>query len=179
MDTFNILKDATKEARQAFINRYIEIEKARLNNMIKKLEENGWDLKLVAPYPSSLISSSVSYRFAVEIRNNYTQYFKAVQCSRKISDPEIVILRDDAFDRVISHATKNATESFDAYLYKLAGKIGEPVSSAVLNGNLWQHSFLKVTLLSGEAQTWKTQMILNSSVYGKLFNQFPTRLIKA
>lgn len=74
---------------------------------------------------------------------------------------------------------------FDTYSIKLAGKIALPVESATITGKLWNYSFLVARIESGfwngserqPFQRWKTQMILNTSVLGKLFNQWPTRRV--
>ena len=177
-ETINKLNIATKEARISFINKNVEIEQNNLKNMIKTLEKNNWDLDKIAPYPKSSAISPSNYRFAISIRRHYEQYFQSTQGSRRISEPNIVALKQNAFDKVISEATKKSNASFDSYINKLSIKINSPVKSANLEGNLWQHSFLKVILEDNTIQIWKTQMIINSSVYGKLFNQFPTRLMK-
>ena len=66
--------------------------------------------------------------------------------------------------------------SFDAYVEKLISKIGD-CDSAELTGHLWTHSVLTIVKGSNTEQ-WKTQMIINVSCLGKLFNQFPTRKMK-
>lgn len=83
-------------------------------------------------------------------------------------------IKDNAEAIMESHAEREAQSAFDAYLIKLAGKVGKPIASATLTGNLWNHSILGITTTDGEAQTWKTQCILNTSVLGNLYNQWPT-----
>jgi adenosyl cobinamide kinase/adenosyl cobinamide phosphate guanylyltransferase len=62
-----------------------------------------------------------------------------------------------------------------SYAQQLAGKIGKEAVRAVTNGNIWDYAYLTVTCADGEVQSWRTNCILNCSVYGKLFNQWPTR----
>jgi hypothetical protein len=79
-----------------------------------------------------------------------------------------------------AEAEQITNHDFDAYAAKLAGKIGLPITSAELTGQLWNYSFLQVEVEEGGekgSQVWKTQMILNVSYLGKLFNQWPTRLV--
>jgi hypothetical protein len=69
---------------------------------------------------------------------------------------------------------------FTSYASKLAGKIAKPITEATVEGQLWSHSFLRVSFKEDGVkceQVWKTQMILNVSCLGKLFNQWPTRLV--
>lgn len=70
-----------------------------------------------------------------------------------------------------------ASGSYDAYVHKMIEKIGKPVSGASVRGNPWSGSTLDVTCTDGETQVWSTKMIINVSVLGKLFNQFPSRRI--
>ncbi len=70
----------------------------------------------------------------------------------------------------------NAYAAFDGYMAKLAIKITEKIESAELVGSLWNGSNLRVRTAAGE-QVWHTHCIINRSVYGKLFNQWPTRRI--
>ena len=62
------------------------------------------------------------------------------------------------------------------YVAKLTEKVGA-CDAAAVTGELWQESLLVVR--KGETvERWKTQQILNFSVYGKAFNQWPTRKVK-
>lgn len=79
----------------------------------------------------------------------------------------------------IQAAQDNAAAQYDMFVAKLNSKIG-PVVLATLEGNhVWSHSFLTVETAAGELQIWKTQTIINVSKLGTVFNQFPTRKVKA
>ncbi len=67
-----------------------------------------------------------------------------------------------------------AQAEVDTFVVKLAGKIGKPVTSGVVVGDLWHSSKLTVQTAHGE-QVWFTHCIINTSVNGKAFNQWPTR----
>lgn len=84
------------------------------------------------------------------------------------------VWRDDADDAVVKEANRRAASSFDSYVVKLIQKIGKKVSTAVLTGNLWNDSVLTVRCSDGEEQKWNTRVIVNVSIRGKLFNQWPT-----
>lgn len=69
--------------------------------------------------------------------------------------------------------------SYDKFVEKLIHKIGAGVVSASVEGNhVWSHSILTVTKADGSVERWKTQTILNFSVHGTPFNQWPTRKVK-
>lgn len=173
METKNILVNATLDARKSFIDKNVKYAIENLNQMIKELETNEWNLDKVAPHPSSRTDNKWSYRQKQAMRSEYYKYFTSVNNS-----PTIVQLKTDAMEKTTKEAEENAALSFDKYIAKLTGKINNEITDAKLNGNLWNHSILSVTLKNGEIQNWKTQMIINRSAYNKLFNQFPTRLIK-
>ena len=177
--TFNILTDVTKDVRKSFIAKSVEYAKANLNQMVEQLRANDWDLDKVAPRPSTRTDNQWAYREKSATRNYHYRFFKSVESvGMNINAPTIVKLKFDAVERMAREAEDSAAQSFDKYIHKLAGKIGDAVTKATLDGNLWSHSILTVTLKDGAVQKWKTMMIINRSIYGKLFNQFPTKLIK-
>jgi hypothetical protein len=93
--------------------------------------------------------------------------------------PEFADMSAEKGEKFVQEARENAAFQYEAYVAKLNKKIG-PAKSASLTGNhVWGYSFLTVVTESGETQIWKTQMIVNVSKLGKLFNQFPTRKVKA
>ena len=90
-------------------------------------------------------------------------------------------VRDDHMEAAfIQQAQKDAESAFDAYAAKMVSKIGDDVADAKLEckGNAWVRSTLVVTRKDGSIERWNTTMIVNFSVHGKAFNQFPTRKAK-
>jgi hypothetical protein len=90
-------------------------------------------------------------------------------------------VRDDHMEMAfIRQAQKDAESSFDAYAAKMVSKVGDDVVDAKLEckGNAWVRSTLVVTRKDGSIERWNTTMIVNFSVHGKAFNQFPTRKAK-
>ncbi|MGV0954567.1 MAG: hypothetical protein ACOYBR_09670 [Fluviibacter sp.] len=83
----------------------------------------------------------------------------------------------EAADRMIERAGEAASADFDAYVAKLIHKAGAGVVAAnmVCESGLWSWSILDVTMADGSVVRWKTQRIVNTSVHGRLFNQYPTR----
>lgn len=82
----------------------------------------------------------------------------------------------EKYGRWLDGYRRAAEAEVDSYVIKLAGKIGKPVVSGSVNGDLWQGSTLTVAIAgSTESQRWTTKCIINQSCLGKLFNQWPTR----
>jgi hypothetical protein len=65
------------------------------------------------------------------------------------------------------------------YASKLTAKVGEASNASLtVSSDVWGLSVLTVTKPDGSIKRWRTQVIVNCSVLGKNFNQFPTRLLK-
>ena len=118
---------------------------------------NAGGLDNIAPEPSRKTMNRYEYVYALNRRNWYGY-----------------ILKTSRQDHVAS-AAKQAEMSFDSWVAKMVQKIGEVTVSAAMAGSPWTGAKLTVTTKSGEKQVWTTQMIVNQSKYGKLFNQFPSR----
>lgn len=87
-------------------------------------------------------------------------------------------ITDASIDAFVEKVRKQASDNHDAFVAKLTSKIGAPVLSASLFGDhVWDFSNLTVETAEGR-QIWRTQMIVNCSVLGKLFNQWPSRQVK-
>jgi hypothetical protein len=152
-----------------------------VDSIEKKLKENDWDLQKVAPSPRTLYDRKAymeSRRFRQTIGMFTTLDRSRNRISRSMSDPEYVILDKGKVGRYLDHMEKEAEESFNSYIAKLAGKIGQEIKSAEVQGNLWQGSTLRIVTLTDETQIWNTKIIINRSKLGLLFNQYPTRRAK-
>lgn len=140
------------------------------------LRANGFDLDKAAPRPAYNES-----RAATERKNGRRALFNALTTTRarvKLDDPCLADMCPDAAARFIAQAEAEAADQYDAFTVKLASKVGD-VETATLQGNhVWGYSILTTTDAAGKVAHWKTQQIVNVSVYGKLFNQWPTRLMK-
>lgn len=144
----------------------------------KTLAASGWDLQKVAPYPSG---SSFDYMAKVMKYRFYTGITKAAEGStiRHMDSPDIRVIDYTGCAKFVKEAKENAATQYDLYVVKLVGKIGTVLHATLEGNHIWGFSFLTVELPTGEKQIWKTQSILNQSKYGKIFNQFPTRIVKA
>lgn len=107
---------------------------------------------------------------------------------------DMITPKDNVAGLIVAIAKKRALAYVQGYAVKLAGKVGDyianelhlhknvaVVSASVSSPNLWSTSVCRVTVRfeSGVTEVIKfhTQMILNTSCLGKLFNQWPTRLV--
>ena len=141
-----------------------------------ELKAGGDDLQLVAPYPKSNLSRAV-YRQQLAKYKFFSRITTSRKSSRSMHEPDYRDMNPEAVEHFVKEARENAAFEFEAYVCKLTAKIG-PVSEAKLEGtHVWSYSFLNVIKANGERESWKTQTILNQSVYGKVFNQFPTRKV--
>ena len=142
----------------------------------EKLAEAGWDLNKAAPYPRSSHMSRIEYKQKVSRYHLFCSLIDTVS-SRSMCDPHIVKSSPAKEAVFIEKAVEMAAAQYDAFVAKLVGKIG-PCDAASLNGShVWGYSLLTVT--KGETvECWKTQQIVNQSVLGTLFNQWPTRKLK-
>jgi hypothetical protein len=160
----------------------IERAEQEANNLVKrckeKLKEAGYDLGIVAPYPESNNCSPQAYQIAMSKRRTFELLVKHVSGSRRANDPEIVEIDYNAVKRFIKNTKEDAASQYDAFVVKLIIKIGEVTTAKLEGDHVWSYSILTVTKADGTTENWKTQMIVNVSKLGKLFNQWPTRKVK-
>lgn len=174
--SIEILKAATADIRADYVARYTELEMATLVRDRAGLVAMGMDASVYAPYPTGRMAKD-AYLQAESKYRRVRFSFRGVKGYRCMNEPEIVVEREDAEPRRRAAAKAEADAQVDSYLFKMAAKIGKDIASASTNGCIWDFATLKVVCVDGEEQTWKTNCILNQSVYGKLFNQWPTRRV--
>lgn len=162
------------------------VERARkeaedlVGRVAKKLEEHGWDMRLVAPYPAYNVGRE-EYKIQVGRYRLYSAVTKTDDTRNRVvtmRGPHFVKMCPKRITAFIEQAAENAAASYDAFVAKLDHKIGA-VKEAHLKGNhVWGNSILTVVTEAGNTEHWHTQMIVNVSKYHLLFNQFPTRKLK-
>lgn len=137
----------------------------------------GGDFKALAPAPSSFKDSRTQYRTKQAFRGLASRVVLVKNGPWPEYTETVLGVNEEGIERLVAEAAEEAAASFDAYVAKLTLKVGACDKAEVL-GALWQASVLTVT--KGEqVERWSTQQIINFSVYGKAFNQWPTRLAKA
>jgi hypothetical protein len=149
---------------------------ARLREIAGKLV--GTDLRITAPRASTRVHGWGSeYK---QVQNFHYLAGRITVCRKKINWQDNSEFVESISEKGIAYLVEQAREeaglSFDSYVAKLTSKVGE-CDAAEVTGWLWNHSYLAVSK-GGKAEVWKTQQIINVSVLGKLFNQWPTRLMK-
>jgi hypothetical protein len=136
-----------------------------------RAEAKGFDLEKIAPYPEPY------ERTAHQVASLERAYYLSI-CDFVGNKGMRIVMSPAKVEEEVAKARKMAAAQFEAYAAKLNVKIGDKVHTAVLAGNPWFGSHLTVVTENKGTQVWHTQMILNVSKLGKLFNQFPTRLKK-
>lgn len=150
----------------------------RIANCIAKLIAAEWNLDVVAPAGDYKADNEVKYRTKNGLRAFYLHFVKKVHTNVFARNtPAIVEVDNDGIEHMVTVARRDAAEQFEIYVAKLNGKINDEVMSAALAGtSVWSESHLTVVTRNKGTQVWHTQIIVNFSKLGKIFNQFPTRL---
>lgn len=162
----------------------------RANEWVEKklaeLAAAGWNINAVAPAPNSLKEGREMYRAKEARRRAYemiTQYEKPEgvyndQTWLDMSLPRIVKKHQGGIDRYMQICRKMAAGQYESFVYKMVGKVGDHTAAELLDNNVWGYSHLLVKKADGSTEKWRTQTIINVSVYGKQFNQWPSRIVK-
>lgn len=169
---------AVAPLKDAAIERAEKDSQALIERCRQQLAEGGYDLKVVAPYPSSRGGGTFAYYQSLARYQTFSAITKWRKGSYSMGEPHYADINDAMCAEFITRRKREAAEQYDEFVAKLIGKIGH-VTKAELDGNhVWSHSILTVTKLDGSVERWKTQQIVNVSKLGKYFNQWPTRKIK-
>ena len=172
---------------------YAKSESEKWNNeLVSRLEKADWNLDTLAPKaPKDATKEQIES--ADRRRAMYGRVSKRDD-QRLISagftkpskfNPGHHVLLDDApsyvtydagsAERHVKADVEAAAEFFDTFVSKMDAKVGDH-DSAEVEGKPWIGA--TVTITKGALrEVWHTQQIINRSVYGKLFNQWPTRLV--
>lgn len=177
MTTQNAIAIAVQPIKQASIDAAVEATHEVIAAYKSKLEAANWDLDVAFPRPS--INTSRATYMAQKARHDFASSLvrSTVSCRRR-SEPNLVEWNEEGVSRAVNEAAKDAAFQYEAYVCKLVKKVGECNDAKMaFNNGVWFDSNLVVT--KGEnKEVWNTKCIVNRSVYGKVFNQFPTRLKK-
>lgn len=176
----NPIETAVSPRRTANVERAVGIASRRVELAMEDLAAAGFDLNVAAPMPNGMMGRA-QYRQAQALRvflSSITERVSESPCRARF-DPVIVRRSEAGVAHYLAAVADAAGAEFDAYVAKLSAKVGATVSASLDDAPLWNGSRLSVVLPDGTAQVWKTSMILNVSVLGKLFNQWPTRLVSS
>jgi hypothetical protein len=170
----NLIATAVEPIKQASIDAAVEATKEVVAKIKTKLEVANWDLNVAFPSPAINVSRA-TYMELKAAHDYASSLVRGTQVSRRPSEPFIVTWCEEGVARAINNAAKDAAFQYEAYVAKLVKKVGKCDSANMgFNGGLWFDSDLVV--IKGDAkEVWNTKCIINRSVHGKVFNQFPTR----
>lgn len=160
------------------VGRAEKYARARVADFVSKLEAAGWDVNLVAPYPSSNGISKFEYWVKMDDYQVCGEITKWREITAHHGRPCLVDLVPAGVESYVTRIKKQAAEEYQLFVKKLVAKIGD-VLAADLDGNhVWSSSTLTVRKADGSVERWFTQQIVNVSCRGKYFNQWPTRKLK-
>jgi hypothetical protein len=157
--------------KEEYANTAIKRADEHYEYLMSVLEKHFFDLDQAAPKPTSKMSREQYLRM-----QNYR--YMLMDMTTPVGGGANQTMRSPSPEKKAKYAEEckaNAIASYEAWVAKIIQKIGKPVVKATMKGDPWSGSTINVTCDDGEEQIWHTQMIINRSVYNKLFNQFPTR----
>jgi len=169
---------AVEPLRAAAISRAVEYANAIIKTVSERLAECAYDLNAAYPYPSAKLGRCAEYFKRKQDLTTASHLVTWRQCSHRVSEPcyvDIVLVK---VKKYIEESKASASASYDLFITKLESKIGAHTSATLSGNHVWGHSELTVTMPDGSTQVWRTQMIVNVSKNGLLFNQFPSRQVK-
>jgi len=180
-----LIAAAVEPLRLAAMDRAEEMKRASIAKGIEALAA----LDNIIPEVPSF--SKIGYEAARRLRdvNSFYASFTVYDNSRRKGyaprQPHYVKVDAARIEARVQQAREATSLSFDGYVAKLSQKLtaGDPapaeVTRAMIDGkHLWHGSTLTVGRADGTTEAWYTQQILNCSVLGNLFNQWPTRKLK-
>lgn len=95
-------------------------------------------------------------------------------------DFDVRVFSDELESRYLELCKRSAEDSFAGFVAKMVLKLGDKeIDSVKCVGRIWDHCTVTIHCKNGETVTMRTQIIVNCSKNGKLFNQWPTRISKA
>lgn len=173
----NPIETAIATQREGAIAQSVARMSDLIDRELAKLNAAGGSLRELYARPRAT-DGAAKYK-EQQARRSFIQAITApLEVIATYDGPELRARDEKKIQAMRDLAAKDAAAAFDAYVSKLTGKVGAGVVSAECVGNLWQESRLTVTRDNGAVEVWKTQMIINFSALGKVFNQWPTRQIK-
>lgn len=181
MNFNTIIEAAVLPLKDAAVERAAKETREMVGRYLEKIDAAGGDVKVAFPYPNSLRDSKPAYvqkRAQYGLARRITKRDASKPVGYKMTDPEWVVRNDEGIEKLVAEARTMAAQQYDAFVAKLTAKIGECVEAVLAGNHVWGHSILTVTKADGSVERWKTQQIVNQSVLGTLFNQWPTRKVK-
>lgn len=193
-NTLKLITAALAPSEEILFKAWLDLLMSRYNKLVQELAEDDFNATKRYGYPSSGSMNRYDY-LAQQERYNFCRQHTTTDTSRPVVMPAGTKVRDmpnyvafnhaESKAKLTREAKENAKAAIEAFCLKMEFKVdqariaGDTVTDVSYNGGLdpWNFSYITVnTLLS--KQVWKTKMILNTSVLGKVFNQWPTTFCK-
>lgn len=187
MNITDHVTEALKPLRKILFDEYHRQLTEQYNKFEDQLIADGMDARKSFDYPSGFGGTRAAFKLQ-EARYKYcSSWTQGAKCSIGMWEPNIRVFFPEMtiMTRITESATKMADMALSSYIGKMTLKITEvisdkPVKDITYHGSMnpWSWSTVTVTLDECTIYNWKTKMIINVSCLKKVFNQFPTRLIK-
>lgn len=166
---------AVEALRDKALDRAEEWAKNVVDGVCKELAAAGNDRSKCAAYPTDV--HGYACILAVEKYELYRTLTRSRTGTHRPGEPDLADVDSALVAKFVRHSMEAAAVQYDAFVVKLCTKIGD-CSSATLEGDhVWGHSFLHVAKKDGATETWKTKQIVNTSKFGNMFNQWPSRKV--
>jgi len=161
--------------KEKAVDRAADFARKQVEAVKEALKEAGNDLSICAPYPKNPYgthyqSQLVRYRLYHEVCKTRHGYWQA--------GPKLADVDHQKVEKYVENAKKDAALQYDAFVRKMVEKIGRVKTASLTGDHVWDYSILTIEREDGCREIWKTQMILNISKLGKVFNQYPSRKVK-
>jgi hypothetical protein len=168
---------AVEPTRQKAVDAAAAEAKKIVAKVREELKASGFDLLVCAPYPNSGMGRAtyMTAQAKYQLFSSLTKWRKGTYSPR---EPHLADVTPELVAKFIAKAKERAAIDFDAFIVKLVQKIGACKKAELTGDFVWSYSFLAVDKVGGVREVWKTQQIINVSKLGRLFNQWPTRLMK-
>ena len=171
---------AVETLRAAAVARAEERANEKIKEIIADFQSHKWDIQQVAPYPDSFKMSRSEWATK---EAKYDLYHRLTELAGEYSgrrgQPVYVQMKTSRVQEYVKDAKEAAAIQYDAFVIKLIRKVGEVVSAACeAQAGVWGLSYLRIVRKDGSRETWQTQQIINYSVLGTPYNQWPTRKLK-
>ncbi len=148
----------------------------------KKVAKHKGDINIIAPVPEVDYSrrQNDEEKAMNARRSSIMRFAVVIEKDPMTGNPLKVKMSKELCAQYIALRMDAAEQEFISFMYKLVAKVGG-VKSAELKEQrgVWGLSHLTVVTDAGVTEVWKTQQIVNRSVHGTYFNQWPTRKIKS
>lgn len=149
-----------------------------ITQMNEKMAAHGWVLDEAAP------RGTAADGYRREANDNLHRLYDQLTAtdwpgaSRTLADPDKRKRSVEREARFIKESREHAAAQYDAFVVKLVAKVGPCLSATLEGSHVWGWSILSVVKAGvAEPEQWKTRQIINMSRNGKLFPQWPTRLL--